>query len=246
MISESKVIATPHPPHILKSFMPILDKFGDLFQEDNMRALVDHVCDFVEKNPVPWVDINEERIIFDREQVFQCCKGSNVPVVAVFEAIMDVFTVRNECKTWMCKSMSYGKFHEQLSMHFGSRLRYVYLHRDPRDVCLSFSKAPVGEAHYYVIAETWRDLQEVAIDLHNSVREGAMHQLSYEALLSNKQETLDSLFQFLDIRKKEQVYGQILSREAYRRASKSSLWRNLVRGKSVSEMQKTNGKGQKV
>ena len=142
--------------------------------------------------------------------------------------------------------MNYGKFHEQLSMHFGSRLRYVYLHRDPRDVCLSFSKAPVGEAHYYVIAETWRDLQEIAIDLHNSVREGTMHQLSYEALLSNKQETLDSLFQFLDIRNKEQVYGQILSREAYRRASKSSLWRNLVRGKSFSEMQKTNGKGQKV
>ena len=57
MISESKVIATPHPPHILKSFMPILDKFGNLFQEDNMRALVDHVCEFVEKNPVPWVTL---------------------------------------------------------------------------------------------------------------------------------------------------------------------------------------------
>ena len=242
MISESKVIATPHPPHILKSFVPILDKSGDLFQEDNMRALVDHVCDFVEKNPVPWVDINEERIIFDREQVFQCCKGSTVPLVSVFEAIMDVFTVRNECNTWMCKSMSYGKFHEQLSMHFGSRLRYVYLHRDPRDVCLSFSKAPVGEAHYYVIAETWRDLQEIAIDLHNSVPEGTMHQLSYEALLSNKQETLDSLFQFLDIRNKEQVYGQIISREAYRRASQSSLWRNLVRGKSLSETQKDKWK----
>ena len=65
MISESKVIATPHPPHILKSLMPILDKFGDLCQEDNLRALVDHVCEFVEKNPFPWVDVNEERIIFD-------------------------------------------------------------------------------------------------------------------------------------------------------------------------------------
>ncbi|CAH3022823.1 unnamed protein product, partial [Porites evermanni] len=142
------------------------------------------------------VGVNEERIIFDREQVFQCCKENTVPLVAVFEAIMDVFTVRNECNTWLCKSINYGKFHEQLSMHFGSRLRYVYLHRDPRDVCLSFSKAPVGEAHYYLNAETWRDLQEVAIDLHNSEPEGTMHQLSYEALLSHKQETLDSLFQF--------------------------------------------------
>ena len=38
-----------------------------------MRALVGHVYEFLEKNPVPWVDVNEERIIFDREQVFQCC-----------------------------------------------------------------------------------------------------------------------------------------------------------------------------
>ena len=112
IISESKVIAKPHPTHILKSFTPILEKFGDLFQEDNMRAIVDHVCEFVEKNPVPWVDVNEERIIFDREQVFQCCKENTVPLVAVFEAIMDVFTVRNECNTWMCKSMNFGKFHE--------------------------------------------------------------------------------------------------------------------------------------
>ena len=113
-----------------------------------MRALVGHVCEFVEKNPVPWVDVNEERIIFDRQQVFQCCKENTVPLVAVFEAVLAVFTVRNECNIWMCKSINYGKYHEQLSMHFGYRLRYVYLHRDPRDVCLSFSKALVGEAHY--------------------------------------------------------------------------------------------------
>ena len=33
-ISESKVIAKPHPTHILKRFTPILDKFGDLFEGD--------------------------------------------------------------------------------------------------------------------------------------------------------------------------------------------------------------------
>ena len=69
-----------------------------------------------------------------------------------------------------------------------------------------------------------------------------MHKLSYEALLSNKQETLDSLIQFLDIRNKERVYGQIISREVYRRASQSSLWRNLVRGKILSEIQKDKWK----
>ena len=129
-----------------------------------------------------------------------------------------------------------------LYMHFGSRLRYVYLYRDLRDVCLSFPKAPVGDAHYYVIAETWRDLQEVAIDLHNSGPEGAMHHLRYEALLSSKQETLDSLFQFLNIRNKEQVYGEIIGSEAYRRAAQSSLWSNLVRGNSLSEIQKEKWK----
>ena len=67
--------------------MHILEKFGDLFQDDSIRVLVGHGCEFVEKNPIPWVDVNEERIIFDRKQVFRCCKGSAEPLVAVFEAI---------------------------------------------------------------------------------------------------------------------------------------------------------------
>ena len=63
-----------------------------------------------------------------------------------------------------------------------------------------------------------------------------------EALLSSKQETLDSLFQFLNIRNKEQVYGEIIGSEAYRRAAQSSLWGNLVRGNSLSEIQKEKWK----
>ena len=231
--AESKLIATPHPPHILKCFMPILGKFGDLCQEENLRILVDHVCEFVEKNPVPWVNANDQPIIFDREEILQCCQGSTVPLVAAFEAVMDVFTKRNMRKTWMCKSMSYGKFHQQLYEHFGSRLRYVYLHRDPRDVCLSFFKAPVGDSHYYVIAETWRRLQEVAIDLCNSLPEGIVHQMSYESLLENKKETLEVLFNFLNATVNAEVLSAHTSKEARRRAKQSSLWKNLVRGESI-------------
>jgi len=43
MLGEREDLAGPHPPHILRDFMPILGKFGDLEEEDNLEILVDHV-----------------------------------------------------------------------------------------------------------------------------------------------------------------------------------------------------------
>ena len=69
-------------------------------------------------------------------------------LVAVFEAVMNIYAQENGCSTWMCKSMGNGQYHQELMLHFGVRLKYVYLFRDPRDVCLSFREAHVGKISF--------------------------------------------------------------------------------------------------
>merc|ERR1711881_14916 len=72
MMNESKDVAGPHPPHILKRFTPeIMEKFGDLQDEENFKTLIDHVCEFVEKNPVTWESECGKAIIFDRENILR-------------------------------------------------------------------------------------------------------------------------------------------------------------------------------
>ena len=54
MLNQLPEIAAPHPPHILKTFEPILPIYGDLNDNTNFESLVNDVCLWVELNPVSW------------------------------------------------------------------------------------------------------------------------------------------------------------------------------------------------
>ena len=38
MLSEREDLIAPHPPHIMRDFMPQLGKFGDLALQDNLQV----------------------------------------------------------------------------------------------------------------------------------------------------------------------------------------------------------------
>jgi serine/threonine protein kinase len=160
MLDEREDLVGPHPPHMLRDFMPIIDKFGDLGVDDNFKILVDHVCTFVERNQVPWTDKHDKNIKFPRSVVnaaaAESCERlrmnqvgdserhvleSAFYLLSIFDAIMSFFTQANGKRIWMCKSMGISQFHDILLEFYGKkRLRYVYLVRDPRDVAMSFMK----------------------------------------------------------------------------------------------------------
>ncbi len=54
MLNQLPEIAAPHPPHILRTFEPLLPIYGDLDQNGNFESLVNDVCSWVERNPVTW------------------------------------------------------------------------------------------------------------------------------------------------------------------------------------------------
>jgi serine/threonine protein kinase len=160
MLDEREDLVGPHPPHMLRDFMPIIDKFGDLSTDHNLKVLVDHVCTFVERNQVPWTDKHGQNIKFPRSLInaaaAESCERlrmnrveggkahaleSGIYLLGVFDAIMNFFTQANGKRTWMCKSMGISQFHDILLEFYGEkRLRYIYLVRDPRDVAMSFMK----------------------------------------------------------------------------------------------------------
>ena len=145
-----------------------MDKFGDLAIKEKFDKLVGSVIEFVEANPVPWTDGKKTPIIFDHDDISKRCETQHT-LMAIFEAIMNIYAEKNGCKTWICKSMAVGVCHDQIIHHFGERAKYIYLARDPRDVCISFKKSPVGDSHLYVISEKWTNLQQVALNIVNKL-----------------------------------------------------------------------------
>lgn len=216
MLDEREDLFGPHPPHVMRDFMPTIEKFGQLNDDANFRVLVDHVCAFVETNQVPWTDVHNTKIKFSRMQVYSTAVSSSKRIrskrgtetlengmllLSVFDAIMDTAMQLNRKHTWICKSMGMSNFHDLLYEFYGeSRLRYIYLVRDPRDVAMSFMNTPVGDCHYHAIASKWTKLQEKAIRIVKAHPQ-LVHQVHYEAMLTDKTRTIEKIYDYIGKRR---------------------------------------------
>ena len=236
MINQLTEVASPHPPHIFERIHPLLDKYGNLDNDDNFYQLVDDVCKLVELNPVEWQDVN-----LDRNEIVTRCQDHR-KLAAVYGAVYDLYAEAHNAKTWCCKSLVNIQFIDVIEDHF-ERPKYIYLFRDGRDVALSFQKAVVGEKHIYHIAKDWALTQEKAIDLMESIDADRVFRISYEHLTKNTHEVAKSLCKFLNAKYTESMMDFYKTSEAKNAASSSKLWGNVTSpvmpnntGKFKSEM----------
>lgn len=221
MINQSGAIAAPHPPHILQRMTPLLPFYGDLADDTRFAALVDDVCRLVEANPVAWEGVER----FDRGQVAERCRERSL--VAVFSAVMDLHAEANDRQGWLNKSMQDIRWAEAIDAYHDDA-RYLYLHRDGRDVALSFTKAVVGDKHLYHIARQWAELQRLCLAERERVG-GRMFTLGYERLIADPEPILRELCDFLEVPFRVEMLDFHRSGEASRTADSSSLWGNLNR-----------------
>eukprot|EP00546_Thalassionema_frauenfeldii_P016750 CAMPEP_0178896736 /NCGR_PEP_ID=MMETSP0786-20121207/1349_1 /TAXON_ID=186022 /ORGANISM="Thalassionema frauenfeldii, Strain CCMP 1798" /LENGTH=403 /DNA_ID=CAMNT_0020567193 /DNA_START=468 /DNA_END=1676 /DNA_ORIENTATION=- len=209
----------------MREFLPMLDKFGSLEEIENLKLLVDHICQYVETNQVPWLDKHDRHIKFIRKIILKnvvitidALRGSKrfekgisqkevlelidakYYVLAIFDAIMNKCAESNGCKMWMCKSMGMSQYYDMLLNFYGKeRLRFIYLIRDPRDVTLSFMKTPVGDCHPYLVAKKWAKLQNHGLQILSDAPE-LIHQVRYEHVLSDKVGEVAKINEFMGAR----------------------------------------------
>lgn len=221
MLNQVPEIEAPHPPHILQRLMPLVQCYGDLSVASNFRLMVDDVCRLVELNPVPW-----EGVVLDRDDVAARCKKPCL--VAVFAAVYDILAETRGAQTWCCKSLANVHYTSEISDYLPDA-KYFYLFRDGRDVAVSFKKAVVGHKHFYHIAQEWAAAQRAALNMRAKLDEKQFFSLSYEALTSQPEQSLQALCSFLDVEYHPSMMNFHESNEAASTASSSSLWSNVTR-----------------
>ena len=220
MLNELPEIAAPHPPHILQRMMPLVPRYGDLDRKKAFSLLVDDVCRLVESNPVPW-----EGVVLNRKNVAARCRKRSL--VAVSGAVYDVMADAWGAKTWCCKSLANIHYLPEIENYF-TDAKYIYLYRDGRDVATSFSKAVVGEKHFYHIAKEWNEAQQLALTFRNKIPAKRFFNLSYEDLTSETGKAVRALCEFLGVGYKPSMLEFYKSGEAKRAASASNLWENVT------------------
>lgn len=219
MLEQHPSITAPHPPHILQRIMPLLPVYGNLDDDDAFRQLIADVCELIHRNPVPW-----DKVELDEGEIFGRCRERSL--VAVYGAAMDLYAEKEKADHWICKSMQNVRWIDDLERYFDDPV-YIYLYRDPRDVCLSFTKAVVGEKHPYFIAKKWRELQQLCLKAKQLVGPERFYCLSYESLVTDSDAELARLMRFLGLDYRETQKEFYHSRAAWEAAHASKLWENV-------------------
>jgi hypothetical protein len=220
MLNQLPEISAPHPPHILKTFYPMLPWYGDLNEAANFRLLARDVCDWVNRNPVPWEDLT-----LAVDEVAETCRQNTL--IGLFINIYERKAVHDAAQWWCCKSME--------SIHYVREIEdsglcpfYVFIYRDGRDVALSFLKAVVGPKHVYHLAKKWEEEQRLSLDFLEQMPSDRYVTVRYEALLANPEEQMKKICHSIGVPFTADVFDYFHSHESINTASSGRMWRNVM------------------
>ena len=221
ILNQFREISAPHPPHILKTFIPLLDQYQNLKSRDNFEFLVKDVCEYVNENPVPWSNIKLQT----REVTRKCNKPD---LFEIFRAVYELKAENDDADIWCCKSTFNAEFAYDLEAH-GIKPIYVYLYRDGRDVAASFRKTIVGPKHIYHIAKEWKRDQEMAKDVLKLVGKERFFSVKYEQLITDPEKALFGLCQKIGVKFDPKVETYYNSEESMNTARAGKMWENLTK-----------------
>ncbi len=220
MLNQFDEITAPHPPHILKRFVPLLPAYGELEKDENMSRLVEDICTLVELNPVPW------HLMLDRKEIKNRCRENTL--FEIFRVIYDLKAEQEQASIWVCKSMSNVNYFQHLES-FEKKPMYIHLIRDGRDVSCSFRNTIVGEKHIYNLADFWKKEQKACIDLKNIVGEDRVLRVKYEDLIRDPETVMRKVSEFLGLSFTHDVFNFYKSNDSWETARAGRMWQNLTR-----------------
>lgn len=236
MLDSHSGISAPHPPHLLRTFYPLLPYYGDLQQEKNKLNLVNDMCDWVDANPVPW-----EGVVLNREKIV---RGTS-SIIDVFRQVYEARMQHDQASIWCCKST----FNINYIADLESSIKpfYIYLYRDGRDVAASFKKAIVGPKHIYHLAKKWAGEQKAVREFLTGVYADCYVALAYEELLEKPEVCIQQICDKLGIPYESKMLQFYVSNESRRTADSGEMWKNVLNpvmrnntGKFLQELPRTD------
>ncbi len=214
MLNEFENVFAPHPPHLLNTFYPLLDKYNNLKKKNNSQRLIDDMLKWINNNPIKWNNLpTSERIL------------SSIEKRNLFEIFKAIYTYNNPT-FWCCKSLQNFKFYNIKEFQDLNPI-YIYIYRDGRDVASSFKKAPIGDKHIYFLAKKWYSDQAICNEIQKSTPTENFFSVKYEDLLEDPKKVLNNFCEKYDIKYNKNFLNFYLSNESKKASNSGGLWKNL-------------------
>jgi hypothetical protein len=188
MLNNHPELAVPFESHILHTFYPLLDKYGDLSDFSNIRLLIRHI---LKTGPIRlWHPPLDEKLVLKHIQEYN--------FGGVFEGILKTYMSMEGKKYWAEKTPHNVNFIKEILQIFPSA-KFIYMVRDGRDVAISYQEARFGPKTIYGVSKLWNAYLSTYIRNKKHIPASQRYELRYEDLISHPDEILRKLCNFLEI-----------------------------------------------
>jgi len=220
MLNQLPEIAAPHPPHLLRTFVPIAANYADLTERSKRVQLAAHMCELVARNPVRWLaGVPAPEALVDA--------APTPDLAGLFVGLYQYYAQQQGAAWACCKSMANIAWYQQLEATSVAP-RYIHMVRDGRDVASSFQRTIIGPKHPFAIGRKWRNEQEACLALAGQLG-NRVYRIHYEALLANPEQELQQLCSWLGVRYHERMLHYYESQASQETASSGRMWQNVAK-----------------
>jgi hypothetical protein len=220
MLGQISGVFAPPSTHVLADIRPILSNYAPLQDLSNFRRLAADVARLIEANVLEWPGGAPSA-----RQILNACNG--ISLEHLFCAALDAAAQQRGLTKWLSKDLENVYYLENLESA-SPHLKLIHLVRDPRDVALSFSQAPIGPKDPRAIALAWARDQIAALACRERIAEGRWAEIRYEDLVSQTENTMRRLCAHFELSYSPAIFQFFLTSDAIDTHRLSPLWKNLA------------------
>ncbi len=206
----------PYPLHIV-DFMPLLDLYGDLNDDNTYFQLITDVIGLQAGLMVKWPDI-----ALDPVEIFDAIKNEKRSIHRIVWEMLFTVARKQGASVVMDKSLDSIAYADELLEIFPDIL-FLNVVRDPRAQVASMNKAIIHDFHSLLNARTWVRAYDQAKCLAEQYPEKVLT-IRYEDFITSQAEIIHQICDFFGIEFNEKMLDVTHSNEAKSIAKRSALW----------------------
>lgn len=215
-LNESPDFYAPYPLHLV-DFMPLLELYGDLTNDNNYFQLITDLIGLQSGLMVKWPDI-----ALDPVEIFERLKNEARSIHRVYWEMLFEVGRKQNASVVMDKSLDSVYYADELLEIF-PEMKFLNVVRDPRAQVASMNKAIIHDFDSILNAMTWVDACSKAKEIADKYPDKVLT-IRFEDFITNEAEVINTICDFFGIKFTEDMLDIDHSNEAKSISTRSALW----------------------